>query len=350
MQANSMKLTFLVPSDCYSGGVRVTMQMGNCLLERGHRVRIAFPKEPLFSRSRAVELARTVKYRCQGLSETRWLKCFRGQTEGFKVLADLKFDDQEVVISTGIHTLEELQLLEKNVLKLRFCHGLLEQEPEERRKLWLWRGSMATIAVSSSLLPPLEKICEGRILGVVPNGIDPRDYFVETRQRDGVGLIYSGHPVKGPEVALEVVAKLRERYPQTPFHIFGSYPCPSGFGAGEYTRFPAVEKARELYNRCKIWLVTSRDEGFCLPILEAMACGCAVITSNHTNAKDLIEQGVNGITVEYGDVAGYVNAVGSLLNDEERRTRLVNEGFKTVKQYTWEEAANRMEEALRKLN
>jgi glycosyltransferase involved in cell wall biosynthesis len=81
-------------------------------------------------------------------------------------------------------------------------------------------------------------------------------------------------------------------------------------------------------------------------MLEAMACGCAVITSRHTNAADLIQDGVNGFTVPYGDVAGYLNLTERLLVDEPLRQRIVKEGFKTVSRLTWEYAANRMEEIL----
>ena len=345
-----MKLTFLVPGDTYSGGVRVTMQMGNCLKERGHAVRIAYPRTPLLSLKRVLSVARSMKYRCQGVSETRWLSCFKGKTETFLSLEELQFAEKEIVIATGIHTIEQLERLKVNVLKLRYCHGLLEHEPEERRKMWLWGGPMDTIAVSPVLVPELEKHCQGQILGVVPNGINPGEYFVENRHRDGVGLIFNGSPVKGPEVAEALIQAVHEWFPETPCYVFGSFPRPDALARCEYTRYPSIEKAREIYNRCKIWLVTSRDEGFCLPILEAMACGCAVISSKHSNALELIQDGVNGFTVPYGDVDAYVKLIARLIGDEPLRENICQEGLRSIKRFTWENAADRMEEALRRVN
>jgi glycosyltransferase involved in cell wall biosynthesis len=84
-------------------------------------------------------------------------------------------------------------------------------------------------------------------------------------------------------------------------------------------------------------------------MLEAMACGCAVISSRHTNALELIQDGVNGFTVTYGDIDGYLELIARLLNDETLREHIMEEGLRTVRRFSWEQAADRMEEALRRL-
>jgi glycosyltransferase involved in cell wall biosynthesis len=338
-----MKVTFLVPSDAASGGVRVTMQMGNKLLERGHAVRIAYRRPPWLSRDRWRAFARSVKFRLQRTLPTHWLSYFKGPKQSFANLADLQFEDNEIVISTGIHTIADLDKLQRNVRKIRYCHGLLEHEPEEVRKLWLWRGPMDTIAVSPALVPALRNYCEGRILGVVPNGIAFDEYFLEGQRREGVGLIYGRHPVKGPEVALALVQALRARFPEIPLYCFGSSRRPAALPADCYTRFPSIEIARQIYNRCKVWVVTSRDEGFCLPILEAMACGCAVISSDHTNASELIQHGRNGFIVPYGKVDAYLDLIRRIANNDALRKELVQSGLETVKGFTWDRAADQME-------
>ena len=319
------------------------MQMANCLLERGHTVRIAYRRPLLLSRKRLLSLARSVTYRLRGLSETRWLSWFKGCKETFITLKDLQFAEREVIIGTGPGTIPELRRLNGNVLKLGYCHGLMDSEKE------IWRG-LDTITVSPVHVPTLEQDCQARVWGVVPNGISPEEYFVEQKFRDGVGFIFGRHFVKGPEVAISLARALHNTFPETPCYVFGADRPLTSLVRCEYTRFPSVNQARAIYNKCKIWLVTSRAEGFCLPILEAMACGCAVVSSRHTNAAELIQDGVNGFTVPYGDVKAYMKYIGQLLTDESLRRRLVQQGFKTVKRYPWSEAANRMEEALTALS
>lgn len=342
-----MKLSFLLPGDNYSGGVRVTVQMGNYLLKRGHDVRIACRTACWFSRRWLRSLATAIKFRCYGIRPTRWLADFEGKTEAFIRLEDLNFSNGEIVIAVGADAVEELSRLDRAVIKLRYCHGIVERGPDEMRRFW--GGSMPAIVVSPGLLPRLEEYCHGPILGVVPNGICQTEYFVEERNRDGIGLIFSQHPIKGPEVAAALVQSLAGKFPQVPRYIFGACRQSEALGTSTYRRYPSVAQAREIYNRSKIWLVTSRDEGFCLPMLEAMACGCAVISSRHTNAADLIQDGVNGFIVPYGDVEGYLNRIEQLLADDALRIQIVNEGFKTVKRLTWEHAADCMEEVLLKV-
>src|SRR2546429_5612337 len=188
-----MKLTFLLPGDSASGGTRVTMQMGNRLLEHGHDVRIAYRTPRLFSLERLLSSARSVKFRFQGLSETRWLSDFKGKKEAFIRLDDLQFENEEIVIATGPHTIPELSSLKRRVLKVRYCHGFFVQDLTQKGMMWMWREAMDTIAVSPVLVPALKRHCGGRILGVVPNGICPQEYFIENRARDGIGFIFSTH-------------------------------------------------------------------------------------------------------------------------------------------------------------
>jgi glycosyltransferase involved in cell wall biosynthesis len=342
-----LSITFLLPSDWSSGGVRVTVQMGNHLFRRGHNVAIAYRTHPFFSRGKLRSSARAVKFLCCGIRATRWLQFFEGPTKPFVRLEEIDFAEKEIVIATGEDTIGDLERLERNVVKVRYCHGFVQRTPEQMRAAW--GGSMSTIAVSPRLVPALERFCRSEVAGVVPNGISAGDYYVENRNRDGIGLIFSQHPIKGPEVAVALVKALHKQFPEIPLYAFGTSRRWKSLAPCAYTRFASVDQAREIYNRCKIWLVTSRDEGFCLPILEAMACGCAVISSRHTNAAELIQDGQNGFTVPYGEVSEYLNLVSKLLADERGRERLVGEGFKTVKRFTWDNSARLMEKALRSL-
>jgi len=338
-----MNITFLLPGNGSGGGTRVTMEMANCLFQRGHAVRIAYRTPVTWSVEGLVSIARSTAYRCQGLFQTKWLDHFQGEKIPFKKLSEVDFKDREIVIATGPHTIPELRALERNVLKVGYCHGLMESEVE------IWKNAMDAIAVSPVHVRMLEQDCGVRVLGVVPNGIRPEDYFVEQGKRDGIGFIFSQHPVKGSEVAVALVQAFTKRFPGVPCHVFGGDRRWKTLSPCNYTRYPSIAKARSIYNKCKVWLITSRVEGFCLPILEAMACGCAIVSSRHTNAGELIQDGVNGFTVPYGDVNAYLDRIERLLSDEFVRNGFVQEGFKTVQKFTWPKATDQMEQALAKL-
>jgi glycosyltransferase involved in cell wall biosynthesis len=332
-----MTLTFLLPGDACSGGIRATMQMGNRLLRRGHDVRIAYRAPRVLSRETALSLARSLKFFCSGIQETRWLRFFEGKKEAFLRVQDLAFEENEIVIAVGNSAVGELSDLKRNVHKVRYCHGFVERTPEEMERVW--GGPMRTMAVSPRLVPTLQQHCTSPLL-------DEYSAEKENGHRNGIGFIYHGSPHKGAAVIGPLVKALQAQFPAAPCRAFGSFPRPPALRSCEYARYPAVDCARGIYNRCQVWLITSRDEGFCLPILEAMACGCAVVSSRHTNATELIQEGVNGFTVPYGDVDGYVKIVEKLLTDESLRNRIVEEGFKTARRFSWDNAADIMERVL----
>ena len=60
----------------------------------------------------------------------------------------------------------------------------------------------------------------------------------------------------------ELLQKSRERFPSTPWHMFGPSPRPEQLEQGTYKRLPSIPEARAIYNRCKVWILPSRTEGF----------------------------------------------------------------------------------------
>jgi glycosyltransferase involved in cell wall biosynthesis len=338
-------VTFVLPSDGPSGGVRVTVEMAQRLRDRGHAVRVVYRSLPRWEG--LMDRARTVLRWIQGSKDFNWVHRFHGPKQAFRKLNEVPFSKGEIVIAVGEHVTLDVYELPREIIKVRYCHAIFDHVPELTRRAW--SVPMPTLAVSESLAPELEKFSGKKVLAVVPNGINTSEYFLEEKCRDGLGLIFRRYPTKAPEETLALIVEARKRLPDVPWHLFGTSRRPKEFAQLEYWQYPAVEKARDIYNRCKVWLITSRHEGFCLPVLEAMACGCAVISSNHTVAADLIEDGVNGYIVPFGDSEAFLARIELLLRDESVRKGLVQNGFRTVQRFTWERAVAQMESVLEAL-
>jgi glycosyltransferase involved in cell wall biosynthesis len=93
----------------------------------------------------------------------------------------------------------------------------------------------------------------------------------------------------------------------------------------------------ELYHRCAVFCYPSLGEGFGLPVLEAMAAGAAVLTSNVSSLPE-----VGGEAVAYADprdTGDIARALGSLLEDQSLRARLAAEARERARQFTWERFA-----------
>lgn len=103
---------------------------------------------------------------------------------------------------------------------------------------------------------------------------------------------------------------------------------------------------RETYSRSLIWLLASHTEGLPGPVLEAMACGAVVISTDNDGSVEVIQDGVNGLIVPKSDFDAFIEKIRLVLSDDPLRKRLAQGGFETAKKYTWANAADRMEEFL----
>lgn len=94
------------------------------------------------------------------------------------------------------------------------------------------------------------------------------------------------------------------------------------------------------YNAANMFLFPSLHEGFGMPILEAMACGTPVITSNASSMPEVA--GDAAILVEPTDVQAIVEAVLRLWKDSVYQELLIDRGFARVKAFTWEAVAEQV--------
>lgn len=78
-------------------------------------------------------------------------------------------------------------------------------------------------------------------------------------------------------------------------------------------------------------------EGFGLPTIEAMSCGCPVIASIAGALPEIV--GNAGLLVETHDVEGFANKMIEVVTNEQLRQDLIHKGFKRSKEFSWEKCA-----------
>lgn len=95
-----------------------------------------------------------------------------------------------------------------------------------------------------------------------------------------------------------------------------------------------------LYQSASAFIYVSFMEGFGLPILEAMACECPVITSNISSMPEVA--GENAILVDPGNVNEIADAMQTLASDKTLSGHLSRTGLDRARQFTWDTCANKM--------
>ncbi|MDF9435627.1 glycosyltransferase family 4 protein [Chromohalobacter israelensis] len=104
------------------------------------------------------------------------------------------------------------------------------------------------------------------------------------------------------------------------------------------------ESLPSLYKGAKGLLFPSLYEGFGLPVLEAMACGTPVITSNVTSLPEVA--GNAAILINPTDTNELIEAIERLENNPDLRNELVAKGYERVSLFTWEKTAQKVQEVL----
>jgi alpha-maltose-1-phosphate synthase len=99
---------------------------------------------------------------------------------------------------------------------------------------------------------------------------------------------------------------------------------------------PAAHLQMEsLLHECDVFVFPSYFEGFGLVLLEAMACGLPVISTDATAAPDLITDGVEGFVINAGDKAALMNRLELFLRDPTRAFPMGRAARKTAERFTW---------------
>ncbi len=148
--------------------------------------------------------------------------------------------------------------------------------------------------------------------------------------RYAIGCFGRVRAQKGTDVFVEAMCRLLPRFPDFTAVIVGAVAVEqSGFAselkkrieaAGLQSRIVitgelAIEQVQRWYQRLTIYAFTSRNEGFGLTLIEAMAAGAALVASRAGAAELVVEDGVTGVLVPPGDADALTAALEPLLRD-----------------------------------
>ena len=159
-----------------------------------------------------------------------------------------------------------------------------------------------------------------------------------------VGRIY---PMKNVRGLVEAFAKLRDRIPHS-LVICGikHYKTEPDFAAIDQhslhdrvipTGFVEEEDLPALYSMADAFVLPSLYEGFGIPLLEAMACGCPIVTSTQGSCPEVVDGA--GVLVNPRDSADIAEGIYKVVTDRGIAAGLVAKGYQRVAQFSWEKCA-----------
>lgn len=100
---------------------------------------------------------------------------------------------------------------------------------------------------------------------------------------------------------------------------------------------PRQSRIGELLRNADLFICASLYESFSLPVLEAMASGCAVITTKNKGVVEYAVDVKNCIMADMNDPQDLAEKIIQVLENDSLRNHIISEGLKTASRYTWDQ-------------
>lgn len=251
------------------------------------------------------------------------------------------------------------------------AHGMEVWQPPRRGRRLSGRLSSFAIAVSTDTsrqvtrhvgVPPERVLLLHNTLSPAFGLERPGDESVEADPPEllTVSRLTSLESHKGVDHTLHAFAALRDRHPAARYRIVGKgddaprlRELAASLGVADRVEFEqdlSDEALAERYRRCACFVLPSGQEGFGIVFLEAMRYGKPCIGGDAGGTPDVVDHGVTGELVPFGDRDALAAALDRMLADRERRATLGAAGWQRLHdRFTFESYCERVEGHLRRL-
>lgn len=192
----------------------------------------------------------------------------------------------------------------------------------------------------------------------IPNTIELQNYHFKIRKIIEPKLLWvrSFTAIYNPEMAIKVLLELKSEFPNAELCMIG--PDKDG----------TLPKIKQLANNLKLkvnftgklskkdWTKLSEDydifintthyDNTPVSVLEALAMGIPVVSTNVGGIPFLLENRKNAILINDDDVSGMVSAIKEIINNSQLKDHLINNGLNLIQEFDWERVKNKWVEIL----
>jgi len=207
--------------------------------------------------------------------------------------------------------------------------------------------------------PYLEKYKDK--IEVVPVGVDtgrfkPLNVDEEEHTLLFLSVLDRFHEYKGLEYLLKALKTVKDEIRDVRLIVGGDGELKTYYqemanrlGIGdnvEFVGFIPDSKLVEYYNRCSVFVLpsySSDQEGFGIVLLEALACGKPVVTTEIVGVSNDVHEFNAGVVVKPCDVKSLADAILGVLQDSDLKRRMRKNGRKIAEKYSWRKVAAMVE-------
>lgn len=359
-----MRIIFILPSIGVGGGARVVLEYANHLNERGHDVSVIYPSiltSQLFLKlDQKWYFIKKIAYKFLNILKLLSKPKIIENLNWFDLKADLievpfldeKFiPDADIVVATWWETAVYVNNLssKKGEKFYLIQHYELWGGPQDI-VLKTYQFNSKKIVIAKWLKTNLLKLGVNELdITHIPNGIN-FDRFKLINSIGGgrpkrVAMLFSRSTFKGSFDGINALIIAKKKFNEMEAVLFGLSPRPSFLPDWiEYIQDPSQDElVAEIYNKSIIYLCPSWAEGWHLPPAEAMACGCAVVSTDIAGVEDYAIHGKTALLSPVKDHELLAENLLILLKNEELRLKLAYSGHDHIHKFSWANATDKME-------
>jgi glycosyltransferase involved in cell wall biosynthesis len=344
-----MRITFLTPHINIGGGVKAILGYADRLARRGHGVTVICP-QPAFAKVRVKgipailpkrPLMNVLKHR------PRWIDV----AANMKYVASLEerhIPDGDIVVATAWQIapyVRDYSAKKGKKFYLIQHYETLYHAPNSKEKADETYGySFRKIVISSWL----KQIMRKKFNSDAELLVTPVDFsqFYPTRnaynEKKKICMLHHPYDWKGVRDGLRAFEIAQKRFPEIRLVMFGAHQNKIRLDYDYYYR-PWGGKLNEIYNSCDIFLCPSWKEGLGMPSMEAMACRCALVTTDNGGCRDYAIHGRTALLSPAKKPEELAKNLIKLLRSEELLRTIAENGYQYVIQFTWDKAVAQME-------
>lgn len=346
-----MNIVFVLPRfvKSQSGGYKMVYEYSNYLSNRGHNVSLLYLNENALKRYHLPERIRKIVINKMTDIGPKWFELDKSilKISTCKISYEEKLKNIDIVVFTAIETIEYVNFF-KDIHKVYFIQDFENWNYTDEEVFSSYNLIMTKIVVARWLKELVDKH-SNKPSFIVPNCINTNIFFDREleRERHSIVFHYRSANYKGAKYAIKVIEELHKRYKDLKVDVISTENKPGNLP--QYCSFHHCINADEIAkinNKTQVFMCTSIEEGFGLPGLEAMACGCVLVSSSYKGVLEYAINNVNALLSPIKDVDFMVNNVVKLFEDDEFRYKLSKNGVKTGQERSVEKSAHLFEKIL----
>ncbi|MBI6004253.1 glycosyltransferase [Clostridium perfringens] len=352
-----MKINFIIPFIFPTGGIKVIIEYCNRLSDRGNDIVIYTPIISYKFNNKGIKgKFKRVKSSLGNIVKKKRNESIIKSKASIKLIPviDEKYiRDADIVVATAWPTAYDVDKLSNSKGKKVYLIQHYEIWSGDKKDVdGSYMLNLNRIVIANWIKELLEKNFNKKSK-VIYNGISSKEFLNGEKIVDNNSIVccmmYHKLEWKGFSDGLKAFEIVKKYNPNLKLKLFG---LEDGHDIPEYAEFyknPSRETLKKIYSESNIYIFPSRNEGWGLTILEAMACKCAVVG---TNTGALIEIGIDGencLKSESENIIALANNIKRLIDNDNLLNDIANSGYRTALNFKWENSIDEIEKYFRSL-